>query len=126
VCDTHRASIHHVHGLECRAMTAVVTLEHTRMRPGLVATSLLAWTQAVVPGTTDRLAPTCMCPECSGDAPRSRLQQALIALPSWASPYLYVLILPIDSRFLARTSPNPRASPGWPWWQQRRRRGLHP
>ena len=70
-------------------MTAVITLEHTRMRPGEVATALLAWTQAVVPGTVDRIAPTCMCPECCGDAPRQRLEQALIALPQWAQSHPY-------------------------------------
>jgi hypothetical protein len=35
-------------------MAAVITLEHTRMRPGEVAAALLAWTQAVVPGTVDQ------------------------------------------------------------------------
>ncbi|MER5644735.1 hypothetical protein [Streptosporangium sp. NPDC002524] len=101
-------------------MAAVITLEHTRMRPGEVAEALLAWTQAVVPGTTDRIAPTCMCPECCGDEPRQRLEQALTILPHWANPYLYALILPIDRRFIARTLPDPHASPEWPWWQRRR------
>ncbi|GAA0845647.1 hypothetical protein ACFQVD_27165 [Streptosporangium amethystogenes subsp. fukuiense] len=100
-------------------MAAVIALEHTRMRPGTVAEALLAWTQAVVPGSVARIGPGCICPECCGDAPRQRLEQALIALPRWAKPYLYGLILPIDRRFLARTSPNPHASPEWPWWQQR-------
>ncbi|GAA3100332.1 hypothetical protein [Streptosporangium carneum] len=101
-------------------MAAVIALEHTRMRPGTVAGALLAWMQAVVPGSVDRIGPGCMCPECCGDAPRQRLEQALTALPRWARPYLYALILPIDRRFLARTSPDPHASPEWPWWQQRR------
>lgn len=101
-------------------MAAVITLEHTRMWPGEVAAALLAWTQAVVPGTVDRIAPTCMCPECRGDGPRLRLEQALIALPRWAKPYLYALVLPIDRRFVARTFPDPHASPESPWWQRRR------
>ncbi|MBG0827650.1 hypothetical protein HS041_07725 [Planomonospora sp. ID67723] len=102
-------------------MAAVVALEHTRMRPGEVAAALLAWMQAVLPGTADRIAPTRMCPECCGDEPRRRLEQALAALPHWARPHLYTVIFSIDGRFIARTSPNPRASPEWPWWQQRRR-----
>jgi hypothetical protein len=102
-------------------MAAVITLEHTGMRPGEVAAALLAWTQAVIPGTVDRLGPTCMCPECCGDGPRGRLERALIALPHWAKPYLYSLVLPIDRRFAARTFPDPHASPAWPWWLQRRR-----
>ncbi len=101
-------------------MAAVVTLEHTRMRPGGVAEALLAWTQAVAPGTADRIAPTCMCPECCGNGPRQRLEQALTTLPRWANPYLYALVFPIDRRFIARTLPDPHASPEWPWWQQRR------
>ncbi|GAA3411985.1 hypothetical protein GCM10018952_22900 [Streptosporangium vulgare] len=101
-------------------MAAVVTLEHTRMRPGEVAEALLAWTQAVVPGTADRIAPACTCPECRGDGPRRRLEQALTTLPRWAKPYLYALVLPIDRRFVARTLPDPHASPEWPWWQRRR------
>ncbi|MEU8380811.1 hypothetical protein [Streptosporangium sp. NPDC048865] len=101
-------------------MAAVIALEHTRMRPGAVAEALLAWTQAVLPGGVDRIAPRCMCPECRGDAPRRRLEQALVALPGWARPYLYALVLPIDRRFLARTAADPHASPEWPWWQRRR------
>ncbi|GII63399.1 hypothetical protein Skr01_34840 [Sphaerisporangium krabiense] len=101
-------------------MAAVIRLEHTRMRPGEIAEALLAWAQAVVPGTVDRIAPTCMCPECSGVAPRWRLEQALMALPPWARPYLYSLVLPLDRRFLARTSLDPHASPESPWWQRRR------
>jgi hypothetical protein len=33
-------------------MTAVIALEHTQMPPGTVAEVLLAWMQAVLPGTT--------------------------------------------------------------------------
>lgn len=85
-------------------MTAVIALEHTQMPPGTVAEVLLAWMQAVLPGTTTRIAPGCVCPERSGDAPGQRLEQALTALPPWARPYLSSLITPIDKSFLARTS----------------------
>ena len=50
-CGTHRASIHQVPGLGRRPMTAVIALEHTRMRPGEVAASLVAWQAAVLLGT---------------------------------------------------------------------------
>ncbi|MFI7706735.1 hypothetical protein [Nonomuraea sp. NPDC049480] len=102
-------------------MAAVITLEHTRLGPGYVAAVLLAWTREVIPGTSTRLLPTCTCPGCWEDDPRGELEQVLIALPRWARPYLYNLVLPIDRSFLARTSPNPLASPDWPWWRQRRR-----
>lgn len=100
-------------------MTAVVALEHTRLRPGEIAASLAAWRDAVLPGTLDRLAPACMCPECSGDAPRRRLDRALAALPRWARPHLYALVLPLDRRFRALTAPDPHAPPDWPWWRRR-------
>ncbi len=100
-------------------MAAVVTLEHTRMRPGEVAAALLAWTQAVVPGTSGRISPTCVCPECSGTEPRGRLERALNALPVRARRSLYALLLPVDRRFLALTCPDAYASPEWPWWERR-------
>ncbi|WP_133061689.1 hypothetical protein [Streptosporangium minutum] len=103
-------------------MAAVIALEHTLLEPGEVAEALRAWTRDVIPGTMTRLPPTCSCPGCSWeDDPRGDLERILIALPRWARPYLYSLVLPIDRSFLARTSPDPRASPDRPWWRQRRR-----
>ncbi|GAA2904561.1 hypothetical protein GCM10010517_70670 [Streptosporangium fragile] len=103
-------------------MTAVIALEHTLLEPGEVAAALRAWTRDVIPGTTARLPPTYSCLGCAWeDDLRGDLERILIALPRWARPYLYSLVLPIDRSFLARTSPDPRASPDWPWWRQRRR-----
>jgi hypothetical protein len=65
-------------------MTAVIALEHTRMWPGAVADALAAWQEAALLGTADRLFRRCECDECTGNAPRWRLHQALLALPSWA------------------------------------------
>ncbi|GAA4983341.1 hypothetical protein GCM10023334_113500 [Nonomuraea thailandensis] len=103
-------------------MTAVITLEHTRMWPGAVAAALVAWQEAALMGTADRVFFKCECHECTGDAPRRRLQQALIGLPPWARPHLYALVLPIDLYYLRRTSPTPPTSPDsdWAWWQRRR------
>ncbi len=104
-------------------MAAVITLEHTILQPGEVAATLLAWIQDVIPGTTTQLPPTCSCPGCSWEIdPRGDLERILAALPDWAKPSLYGLVLPIDRRFIARTTPDPRASPDWPWWRQRHRR----
>ncbi|MFF4412876.1 hypothetical protein ACFYY8_10110 [Streptosporangium sp. NPDC001559] len=109
-------------GLTSRPMAAVITLEHTLLEPGEVAERLLAWTQDVIPGTATRLPPTCSCSGCSWEVdPRGELERVLVALPRWAWPCLYSLVLPIDRSFLARTTPDPRASPDWPWWRQRRR-----
>ncbi len=101
-------------------MAAVTALEHGRMRPGEVAQALVAWQAAVFMGTADHVEVICMCPECSGDAPRWRLQRALTALPPWARPHLGALILPLDRYFLSRTSPDLQAPPHLPWWQRRR------
>ncbi|MEU8320999.1 hypothetical protein AB0C33_21815 [Nonomuraea sp. NPDC048881] len=102
-------------------MAAVIALEHTRLSPGHVAAVLLAWTRQVIPGTSTQLLPTCTCLGCREDDPREELEQVLMALPRWTRPHLYSLVLPIDRSFLARTSPDPLASPDRPWWQQRRR-----
>jgi hypothetical protein len=116
--------IHHVPGLGRRPMAAVIALEHTRMRPGTVATALVAWQEAALTGTADRVFFRCQCEECTGDAPRWRLQQALIDLPPWARAHLYTLVLPIDLYYLRRTSPMPPTSPDskWAWWQRRLQR----
>ncbi|MEV4367607.1 hypothetical protein AB0J71_11095 [Nonomuraea sp. NPDC049637] len=105
-------------------MAAVIALEHTRMWPGAVAAALVAWQEAVLMGTVDRAFFRCVCEECTGDAPRRRLQQALIGLPPWAGAHLYALVLPLDLYYLRRTSPMSPTSPesDWTWWQQRRRR----
>ncbi|GAA4983824.1 hypothetical protein GCM10023334_114000 [Nonomuraea thailandensis] len=105
-------------------MTAVIALEHTRMWPGAVADALVAWQEAVLIGTADRHFSRCPCDECSGNAPRRRLHQALVALPPWAGAHLYALVLPIDRYHLRRTSPAPLVSPDshGPWWQHRLRR----
>ncbi|MCT9934951.1 hypothetical protein N5079_32565 [Planotetraspora sp. A-T 1434] len=104
-------------------MTAIIELEHSRMRPGQVAEALHAWMAAAVPGSAHRIAANvCMCPECCGDGPRGRLEDAMRALPAWAKPYLYGLVLPIDRRFVFRTFPDPLVSQDIPWWQRRRRR----
>ncbi|WP_146103997.1 hypothetical protein [Nonomuraea solani] len=97
----------------------MIALEHTRMWPGVVGASLVAWQEAVLIGTADRVVGRCLCEECTGDAPRRRLHRALTALPSWAGPYLYGLVLPIDHYYLSRTAPNPYAPPDRPWWQRR-------
>ncbi|MEU7002986.1 hypothetical protein [Nonomuraea sp. NPDC046570] len=103
-------------------MAAVIAVEHTLLWPGEVAAALLAWTRDVIPGTTTQLLPQCSCLGCSWEPdPRGEVERMLTALPRWAKPYLYSLVLPIDRSFLARTSPDPRASPDWPWWRQRRR-----
>lgn len=123
-CGTHRAVSHHVPGLGHRPMAAVITLEHTRMWPGAVAAALTAWQEAALTGTADRVFFKCECRECTGDAPRRRLQRALIGLPPWARPHLYALVLPVDLYYLRRTSPMPPTSPdsNWTWWQQRSQR----
>ncbi|GIH91154.1 hypothetical protein ACFFMN_09180 [Planobispora siamensis] len=103
-------------------MAAVIALEHTILQSGEVAAALMAWTRDVIPGTTTQLPPTCSCPGCSWEIdPRGHLEWILTALPAWARPYLYSLVLPIDQSFIARTTPDPHASPDWPWWRQRRR-----
>ena len=103
-------------------MAAVTALEHTILRPGEVAGALMAWTQDVIPGTSTQLARTCSCLLCSWEIdPRGDVERVLTSLPGWARPYLYGLVLPIDRRFIARTTPDPLASPDWPWWRQRRR-----
>ncbi|MBB4913635.1 hypothetical protein [Streptosporangium saharense] len=109
-------------GLTAHPMAAVIALEHTLLQPGEVAARLLAWAQDVIPGTSAKLLPTCSCAGCAWEVdPRGELERALVALPHWARPYLYGLVLPIDRSFLARTTPDPYASPDWPWWRQRRR-----
>ncbi|NUW45024.1 hypothetical protein [Nonomuraea rhodomycinica] len=80
----------------------MIALEHTRMWPGAVADALVAWQHATLPGTADRLFHRCLCDECTGDAPRRRLQQALLALPPWAGRQLYALVLPIDRYSISR------------------------
>lgn len=54
-CGTHRAVIHYIPGLGRRPMAAVISLEHTRMWPGAVATALAAWQEAALTGTADNL-----------------------------------------------------------------------
>lgn len=105
-------------------MTAVTALEHTRMWPGAVADALVAWQEAALIGTADRHFARCECDECTGNAPRWRLHQALVTLPSWAGAHLYALVLPVDRYYLRRTSPVPFISPDshGAWWQHRRRR----
>ncbi|MFI7617487.1 hypothetical protein ACIBP6_40330 [Nonomuraea terrae] len=83
-------------------MSAVIALEHTRMWPGAVAQALVAWQEAALVGTAERLLRRCACDECTGAAPRHRLQQALIALPPWARPHLYALVLPLDEYYVRR------------------------
>ncbi len=122
MCGTHRASIHQVPGLGPVPMAAVIELEHTRIWPaGLVAAALRAWTRDVVCGIATQLMSACTCPGCQEDDPRGDLEQALVALPRWAEPYLYSLVLPLDRSFLAQTLPDPLASPDWPWWRRRLR-----
>lgn len=103
-------------------MGAVIALEHTLMWPGAVADALVAWQAAVLTGTAERVFRGCECPECTGDAPRSRLQQALDRLPPWAGAQLYALVRPVDVYYLRRTSPMSPVSPDsdWAWWQRRR------
>ncbi|YCK32713.1 hypothetical protein ACNF49_00985 [Actinomadura sp. ATCC 39365] len=102
----------------------MITLEHTRMWPGAVATALAAWQEAALMGTAGRVFFRCECEECTGDAPRQRLQQALTDLPPWARSRLYALVLPVDLYYLRRTSPMLHTSPDsdWAWWQRRGRR----
>jgi hypothetical protein len=87
-----------------------------------VAAALAAWQEAALVGTADRLLRWCECDECSGDAPRWRLHQTLVALPAWARPHLFALVLPVDRYYLRRTSPALPASPDSDraWWQRRR------
>ncbi|NRQ34631.1 hypothetical protein HII36_22735 [Nonomuraea sp. NN258] len=102
-------------------MAAVIALEHTRMRPGAVSSALIAWQNAALTGTADRARHLCMCDECTGHAPRWRLQQAPTWLPPWARPHLYGLVLPVDRSYLLRTVPCGPWSPEstWAWWQRR-------
>lgn len=62
-----------------------------------------AWQEAALVGTADQVFVRCECHECSGEAPRRRLQQALIGLPPWARRHLYALVLPLDLYYLRRT-----------------------
>jgi hypothetical protein len=103
-------------------MAAVIALEHTRMWPGAVAAALVAWQEAALTGTADRVSFRCGCHECTGDAPRRRLRQALLGLPPQAGAHLYALVLPVDLYYLRRTSAMPYMSPDadGAWWQRRR------
>jgi len=100
---------------------AVSRLEHERLWPGAIAQALQQWSR-----TAHRprraLSGGCGCPMCNPfytTDEREVLEAAMHALPPQAARELRRLVKPLDDRYIAKTWPDPFASPDDGWWARR-------
>ncbi|MFF7212069.1 hypothetical protein ACFZAU_16285 [Streptomyces sp. NPDC008238] len=99
------------------AAAAAARLERERLWPGALAQALLQWSR-----TARGLSGGSVCPLCDPfykTDERTVLELALHALPSRPARELRSMVEPLDALYMARTCPDPYASPDAGWWARR-------
>lgn len=106
-------------------LAAIARIERRRWWPGDAGVAFARWRAlAYRPGhwvlytVTDGGACPC-CDPLGGTDGRLLLEQLCLGLPPGPARALRAALAPVDARFLARTLPDPFASPHDPWWQRR-------